>query len=116
MIKQCEPISQTPFMQSRPGTSLVGKTPTSPLLLNRRDIRTCHIILPDDPRPISAIRYQNKYYSYLKFYPATEPAERAARRLIEKGEAVVLTQVPKGLILWVFEPDAKLASPKSFTS
>jgi hypothetical protein len=29
---------------------------------------------------------------------------------MEKGEAVVLTQIPKGLILWVFEPDAQLAS------
>jgi hypothetical protein len=96
-------------MQSRPGSTSFGKAAPAVVLLNRKDVRTCHIVLPDEPKPISAIRYQNKFYSYLKFYPSTEPAQRAAGRLIEKGEAVVLTQIPKGLILWVFEPDAQLA-------
>jgi hypothetical protein len=58
---------------------------------------------------VSAIQYQDRFYSYLKFYPTVEPAQRAAKRLIVKGEAVILTQIPKGLILWVFEPDAQLA-------
>jgi hypothetical protein len=98
-------------MQSRSGSTSAGKAVPSLLLLSRNDVRTCHIILPEDPKPISAIRYQNRFYSYLKFFPRTEPAQQAARRLIIKGERVILTQIPKGLILWVFEPDAQLAKP-----
>ncbi len=96
-------------MQNRPGSAFFGKSIPPLLLLDRKEVRTCHILLPDEPAPVSAIQYHNRFYSYLKFYPTIEPAQRAAQRLIGKGEAVVLTQVPKGLILWVFEPDAQLA-------
>lgn len=96
-------------MQSRSGSAFFEKNAPSLLLLNHKDVSTCHIVLPDDPQPISAIRYHSRFYSYLKFYPAIEPAQRAAKRLMVKGEAVILTQIPKGLILWVFEPDAQLA-------
>ncbi len=96
-------------MQSRLGSRFSGENIPSLLFLNRKYVITCHVVIPDDPKPVSAISYQNRFYSYLKFYPAIEPAGRAAKRLMVKGEAVILTPVPKGLILWVFEPDAQLA-------
>jgi hypothetical protein len=96
-------------MQSYPGSAFIGKPMPPFLLLDRKEVRTCHVLLPDDPKPVSAIQYHNRFYSYLKFYPTVEPAQRAAKRLIGKGEAVILTPIPKGLILWVFEPDAQLA-------
>lgn len=96
-------------MQSRSGSAFFDKHTPSLLLLDRKDVSTCHIVLPDDPKPVSAIQYRNRFYSYLRFYPTIESGQRAAQRLMIKGEAVVLTPIPKGLILWVFEPDAQLA-------
>lgn len=80
-----------------------------PTILPRDAVKTCHILLPDTPRPIGAIAYEGSYYSYVKFYPTLEAAQRGSNRLIERGNGVVLTQVRKGLVLWVLEPDARLA-------
>jgi len=81
----------------------------SPLILNRNSVRTCHITLPDTPKPIGAIAYNSQLYSYVKFYSTLEAAQRAFERMENHGHTVVLTQVPKGLVLWVLEPDAQLA-------
>ncbi|MBD2462643.1 hypothetical protein H6G89_16505 [Oscillatoria sp. FACHB-1407] len=59
--------------------------------------------------PVGAIAYEGQYYAYVKFFPTVEAAQRGADRLIEKGNAVILTRIPKGLVLWVHEPEAKLA-------
>jgi hypothetical protein len=86
---------------------------THPLpVLQRQAYKTCHIQLPDTPEPISAIVYANQFYSYVRFYSSLEATQRASERLIRLGNQVVLTQVPKGLVLWVFEPDAQLVSKK----
>lgn len=84
-------------------------TPTPTPIVDRRLVRTCHITLPDTPKPISAIAYNNKLFSYVKFYPTLEAAQRASARMIKHGNQAVLTQVPRGLVLWVLEPDAQLA-------
>lgn len=78
-------------------------------VLSQKLVQRCHILLPDTPKPISAIFYQGKYYSFIKVFPSAEAAQRAVERSVQKGNSVVLTQVPKGLVLWVLEPDAKLA-------
>jgi hypothetical protein len=76
-------------------------------VLQRQAYTTCHIQLPDTPDPVSAIVYANQFYSYVKFYPSLDAAQRASERLLKLGNQVVLTQIPKGLVLWVFEPDAQ---------
>jgi hypothetical protein len=80
-----------------------------PPIVDRLAIRTCHIHLPNEPKPIGAIAYNGKLYSYVRFYPTLEAAHRASARLSERGNSVVLTKVPKGLVLWVLEQDAWLA-------
>lgn len=79
-------------------------------ILDGKQTKNCHITLPDLPKPVSAILYDGKLYSYVRFYSNPESAKRACERLAEKGNLIALTQVRKGLILWVFEPDAQLAS------
>lgn len=89
-----------------------SQTSTPPrivLLLNGKSVKNCHIVLPDLPKPVAAIAYDSKFYSYVRFYSEMEAAQRAAARLIMRGNEVILTQVQRGLILWVFEPDAQLA-------
>lgn len=72
-------------------------------------VKNCHIRLPDYPKPVGAIIFGGKLYSYVRFYPTMDAAQRAAERSMSHGNLVVLTQVQKGLILWVLEPDAQLA-------
>jgi hypothetical protein len=91
-------------------TLLQKNSPTfSCLTLDQSAIKTCHIYLPDFPKPVGAIVHNNQFYSYVKFYPTLEAAQRGVERMIKLDNAVVLTQVPKGLVLWVLEPDAQLA-------
>lgn len=79
------------------------------LIVDRRFVKTCHIYLPDEPKPISAIAYNNQLYGYVRFYTDLEAAQRGADRLVQRGNAAILTKVAKGLVLWVMEPDARLA-------
>ncbi len=78
-----------------------------PPVLNRKTVKTCHISLPDSTKPIGAIVYNNQLYSYVRFYTSADAAQRAVERMMKHGNKVVLTQVPKGLVLWVLEPDAQ---------
>lgn len=78
-------------------------------IFSQKLVERCHVILPDTIEPIGAIAYEGHYYAYVKFFSTVESAQRGAERLIEKGNAVILTRIPKGLVLWVYEPDAKLA-------
>jgi ribosomal protein L2 len=81
-----------------------------PVVLMSNAVKRCHIVLPDLIAPVSAIFYQEQYYSYVKFFPTLEAAQRGANRLIEKGNKVLLTQIPKGFVVWVYELEAKLAT------
>lgn len=88
---------------------LVTHTPySSPVVLNQKEMQCCHVIVPDTAKPVSAILFQGQFYSYVKFYAALEAAQRGAERLLGRGDAVVLTHVPKGFVLWALEPDAQL--------
>jgi hypothetical protein len=78
-------------------------------ILDRKSVKTCHIVLPDMPQAVGAIAYNNRFYSYVRFYPTLEAAKRASERMLKHGNKVILTRIPKGLVLWVFEPDARLA-------
>ncbi|WP_421656809.1 hypothetical protein [Leptothermofonsia sp. ETS-13] len=86
---------------------MTDHSPASALILDRKLVKTCHITLPDTPKPVGAIAYNDKLFSYVKFYPTLEAAQRASERMIKHGNMVVLTRVPKGLVLWVLEPDAQ---------
>jgi len=81
---------------------------TSIPILNGKSVINCHITVPDLPKPVGAIVYEGKYYSYFRRYEDIASVQRAAARLIARGDLILLTQVRRGLILWVFEPEAQL--------
>jgi uncharacterized protein (DUF1778 family) len=89
---------------------LAESTATSPAILDQRLVKRCHIQLPDTSKPMSAICYQECFYSYVRLFTSLEAAQRAAARLVARGNTVVFTQVAKGLVLWVLETEAQVAS------
>ena len=72
-----------------------------------KDLRRCHIVVPEIEKPVGAVFYNNSYYSYIMAYTDDAAAHRGAHRLNKKGNRVLLTRTPRGLILWVAEPDAQ---------
>jgi hypothetical protein len=81
----------------------------NPLVLDRQAVKSCHIWLPDEPKPIGGIVYGGRLYSYVRFYPDVDSALRGWNRLTERGNISVFTRTAKGLVLWVFEADGRLA-------
>lgn len=88
----------------------MNQQPKVPPILDRSAFATCHIVLPDEPRPVGAIAYAGSFYSYVKVFQDPEAAQRGADRLMQRNNQVVLTRTRKGLVLWVLEPDAKAVS------
>jgi hypothetical protein len=94
-VDKIDPLEPTPiFMQS---------------LVSR-----CHVLLPDTTHPTSAIRFEGDFYVFVKCFPSVEAAREKADMLRRRGDLVILTRVPKGLVLWVLEPDAQLAEKKVY--
>jgi len=78
-------------------------------VLNGKTVKRCHITAPDLPKPVAAIVYKDDFYSYFRCYKDVASVQRVAARLIGRGDRILLTQVRKGLILWVLEPEAQPA-------
>lgn len=76
-------------------------------IFSQKLVDRCHILLPDTPTPTSAIYYEGRYFSYVRFFPSVDIARQKADLLMQRGNAVLLTRIPKGLVLWVYEPDAQ---------
>lgn len=72
----------------------------------------CHILLPDESKPTSAICYEGQFYAYVKFFSTIEAARQKAELLNSRGNTAILTRVPKGLVLWVLELDAQPIHPR----
>lgn len=89
---------------------LPGAAIALPVLVEQRLVKGCHIYLPDTPKPMSAISYEGRFYSYVRFFADLASAQRAGERLVARGNTVVFTQVAKGFVLWVYEAEAQLAS------
>jgi hypothetical protein len=76
-------------------------------IFSQKLVDCCHVILPDLPKPIGAIYYDGQYYAYVKCFPTVEIARRKAELMTQRGNTVLLTRTPKGLVLWALEPDAQ---------
>jgi hypothetical protein len=91
------------FTRSVPQSPAMEPTP----IFSQKLVDRCHILLPDTSKPTSAIYYEGQYYAYVKFFPTVEIARQKAALLAQRGNLVLLTRVPKGLVLWVHEPEAQ---------
>lgn len=78
-------------------------------IFSQKLVDRCHVLLPGTSIPTSAIYYEGQYYAYVKFFPSVEIARQKATLMSQRGNTVLLTRVPKGLVLWVLEPDARPA-------
>lgn len=76
-------------------------------VLSSQSLRKCHVLLPGELKASSALIYANQYYIYVRSFSDLAAAQRGADRLQEKGNKVVLTETPRGLVLWVLEPEAR---------
>ena len=95
-------------MLGRSGPQASGSEPIeSTPIFSQKLVDCCHVRLPDTPRPTSAIHYEGQYYSFVKFFPTLESARQKAALMTQRGNLVLLTRVPKGLVLWVYEADAQ---------
>jgi hypothetical protein len=81
-----------------------------PILTDRRRYHTCFVDLPGEDKPVAAIEVIGKYYSYARFATTEEKAFETTMRLLDKHRLSLITQVPKGYVVWMFEPDAQLAA------
>ncbi|NJO80078.1 MAG: hypothetical protein HC827_17225 [Cyanobacteria bacterium RM1_2_2] len=99
-----------PSSPTSPQPSSIVNEPTP--IFSQKLVDRCHILLPDTPTPTSAIYYEGRYYAYVKFFPTVEIARQKADLIAQRGNLVLLTRIPKGLVLWVHEPDARPASKR----
>jgi len=60
----------------------------------------CHIDLAEEEKPIAAIAYQGKFYSFFRTCANLETTEKIASRM--KG-GFIITQIKKGWAIWAFE-------------
>lgn len=81
-------------------------------LLAREQYTTCRIVLPDEPKPLPAIRVGERYYSFFRVVPQARQALTLVTKLCYNNNCVVIAKVAKGYSLWVEEPDA---FPHSFS-
>ncbi|MBW4517233.1 MAG: hypothetical protein KME11_18660 [Timaviella obliquedivisa GSE-PSE-MK23-08B] len=70
----------------------------------------CHLVLPGTAKPTSAITFDDKFYIFVKFFPSDAMVRQKADLMVSRGNQVVLTKVPEGLVLWTLEPDAELVN------
>lgn len=99
-------------MNFYPLSSVKVPAGSTPIVLQKL-VKRCHIVLPDSPEPVSAIVFEQQFYAYVRFFPTADAAQRGATRMVDRGNRVVLTRIPKGLVLWVRVPDARPTQPST---
>ncbi|MEO0824906.1 MAG: hypothetical protein AAFY67_04515 [Cyanobacteria bacterium J06642_9] len=82
------------------------------LLFNRDQYVSCHINVSDLPERLAAIAVDGKFYSFFKVLPKAQKALEVVAKLTHKGDEIAVTVSKRGYVLWVYEPDSKLASSK----
>lgn len=93
-------------------TSLPLQTPSKELIpiVMQKVTDRCHVVLPGTAKPTSAITFDDKFYIFVKFFASDAVARQKADLMVSRGNQVVLTRVPKGLVLWTLETDAELVN------
>ncbi len=86
-------------------------TPTHPehgikVLTERSEYQSRHIRIPESDDIVAAIAVAGQYYSFFRVEKRWGIALQMAERLHDRGDDVVITQIPKGFAIWVLESDA----------
>ena len=78
------------------------------LLVSGSQYSFCNIRVPDLKKQLTAIAFENRYYSLFKTVDDIPQAVQIVKKFSHRGSETVITQNAKGYGLWVLEPDAYL--------
>jgi len=76
------------------------------ILESRSQYRACHICLPGETQRMAAIVFDDRFYSLFKVVKHRQKALELCSRLAARGTETLITQTPKGDVIWTLEPDA----------
>ena len=82
------------------------------VLTQSTEYERCHLNLPDEAAPIAGIRFKGDYFSFFKVVTTLDRANQLVDRLNDRGNRVVMTAIPKGFCIWVYEAMAKASSKR----
>jgi hypothetical protein len=86
-----------------------GNSPTPFLvLISRQQYLTCHIKVGDLDRPIAALAVGKSFYSYFRAIRHSQEVFKFVMRLSYRGDRFIVTLIPKGYVVWLYEPAAQL--------
>lgn len=83
------------------------------ILANRNQYRTCHIHLPDEEGRWAAILVEGRYYMLIRVVKDQESLTKICDRLTAQSSDFWVTRNAKGFAIWVLEPEAMPATPRS---
>jgi hypothetical protein len=84
-----------------------------PILTNRARYHTCFITIPDEAKPVAGIEVIGKYYSFARFCPDQTQAFETTSRLLDRDRLSIITQSPKGYVVWRWEPESILVTDQT---
>lgn len=95
------PVCNLPPISMHQGSDRCG-------ILRRTEYTTCHVTIPEQVRPVAAIAVADQFYSLFKAQQSLQDAQAIAQRLQEQGDPSLITLLPTGYAIWVWEPDAQV--------
>jgi len=104
------------IMQTVPEALSHNSSDTPHVLESRNRYRSCHIVLSDTGERMPAIQFEGEYYSFFRSVTDKQRALELASKLQNRGHSAVVTKTPKGFVVWAYEPNARLAKPRSSTA
>lgn len=91
-------------------------TPTITPLCDRKLHRHCHIQVTDLEGRLPAIELAQEYYYFFKYFEDQDKAQIVATKLQTQGDRVIVSQIPLGFAVWVYEPDAQVVPKRPYQS
>lgn len=83
--------------------------PKACLVVTQADAyESCQIQVPDMAKPLSAIRYRQRYYSVFKQEADAGKLIEIAAKLTQRGDDILIATMPNSFILALLEPNGKL--------
>ncbi|HEY9622899.1 MAG TPA: hypothetical protein V6C78_21255 [Crinalium sp.] len=99
------------LMRSRvPIQDMIQRANPSPfyVLIARNRYSSCHVLVPEMEKPLAAICLADHYYSFFTTVTDSRRALGIAVKLSYLGDRAVITKIPKGYAIWVWETEMQL--------
>ncbi|MBD2092797.1 hypothetical protein H6F67_23385 [Microcoleus sp. FACHB-1515] len=76
------------------------------ILSDTAQYRLCQIRVPDLDQNLSAIEFENRYYSLFRLTENSEQALPIVDKLSDRGDQIIITETQAGYSLWILEAEA----------